>query len=275
MASTSEKNGTKPITVSTTKTSIDIGKSLAEKANDIKNAGNDSGNNSSYVGYGPFKFDAKKESSYDSINTKNKAPITYSIPYTENKTNITKGDISILKPDDKGKFGYVVYEEEQYPIHYNEFEEGKQYFCPIWKETYHFQLPKSGLNFDLVAAITDTSPEELQRRTLTTSDGKILLQKDSKNTKFNNDTLDISNHTAKSVYSYVGLNILNFAQNGLERNNYDVILMRDGSNNPAAVITYTQDYLAQNPYGIKEKRSTSAELLAINEEGKLYNINGQ
>ena len=229
-----------------------------------------------YSGYGPFKPTLSSSNSMPNTNNKIDSQITYHIPYTENKTNIIKDDFTLLPPDNKEEFGYVLYNGKQYPITYNKTEENKQYFFPSWKETYHLQPLSISLKFDFVTAITNNSPEEFPKRELATANGKILLQKDAKqeySKKYKKNDLDISNHKAEYVYFHAGYNAISFIQDGLIRDNFDIILMEDGSNNLASAVTFSQDYLGENPAGIKEKQCTPIQLLAISEDGTLYNVN--
>ena len=238
--------------------------SKTEKSNNISKSQKQKNKYNTYNGYGPFKLELY-EKDKDRKNLK-----TYHVPYCDNKVEITKGKVTFLKPDSESKFGYVEYNGEKYAVQYNELEEGKQAMFDVYTEVKHLQVPNSGLKFDWLSGFAATSLEEVPSRSFKDKAGNIL-QSNSKN--FKNDEIALDNHSNESVLANIGLNSLSFIQKGLKRDNYDVILMKNNSDKKIAAITYSQDYLNVGNDGIIEHCTSPLKLLAVDKNGKLYDIN--
>ena len=251
-------------TASKTKRDSFTSSSKTEKSNNISKSQKQKNKYNTYNGYGPFKLELY-EKDKDRKNLK-----TYHVPYCDNKVEITKGKVTFLKPDSESKFGYVEYNGEKYAVQYNELEEGKQAMFDVYTEVKHLQVPNSGLKFDWLSGFAATSLEEVPSRSFKDKAGNIL-QSNSKN--FKNDEIALDNHSNESVLANIGLNSLSFIQKGLKRDNYDVILMKNNSDKKIAAITYSQDYLNVGNDGIIEHCTSPLKLLAVDKNGKLYDIN--
>ena len=151
-------------------------------------------------------------------------------------------------------------------------EKDKFYYCRVWNEDFRVNLDSAGLNFydELISILANLSLEEPENLTLQDSDGNLIqkgnLYVDKKKQKLNyqGKTLLIPN---------IALNALGILQNGLVRNNDEIIFLSYHTGEKGAVISKSETYMTPCPGGSLETTTTPTQYYAIDLNGNLYKLN--
>ena len=209
--------------------------------------------NNNNVVYGPYEFNLN-----DEIEKQNSIFI---LPASaDNIANTIKAEYEFVPPDKNNEFGYVVFNNEKYPLLYMKLDKNKEYFCRIWHEDIRVQLDSAGIKWyeSLIKALANLSFEEPEHLSVSDANGKMVskvnwVAEDKSKTKSNTKTKEKIQLTKAGKFllgSNVALNALTFFQNGFTRNNDEIIFLSYSTGEKGAIISKSTTYLTPNTCNI-------------------------
>ena len=231
--------------------------------------------NNNNVFYGPYEFNLNDE-------IEKQKSIIILPPSTDNIANTIKAEYEFVPPDKNNEFGYVFFNNETYPLLYMKLDKDKEYYCRIWHEDFRVQLDSAGIKWyeSLIKALANLSFEEPENKLFQDSSGNTLqkgnlITEEKNKYKSNTATPKWKRLTEAGKFllgSNVALNALTFFQNGLTRNNDEIIFLSYSTGEKGAIISKSTTYLTPNMYNILHTETTPTEFYAIDSEGNLYKI---